>query len=77
MKKTLAIVFAYIKAQCQEFCKALDVMDVIELSHLIKWPDRDTLRETLPTSFHRFFKKCCIIIDCTEVFVERPSDLMA
>ena len=60
----------------RNFYKVLDVMDV-KLSQLIKWPDRDTLRETLPTSFCRFFKKCCVIIDCTEVFVERPSDLMA
>ena len=29
-------------------------------------------------SFYRFFKKCCvIIIDCTELFIERPSDLLA
>ena len=60
----------------RNFHKVLDVMDV-KLSHLIKWPDREILRETLPTSFRRFFKKCAIIIDCTEVFVERPSDLLA
>ena len=58
------------------FHKVLDVMDV-KLSHLIKWPDCETLRETLPTNFRRFFKKCAVIIDCTEVFVERPSDLLA
>ena len=34
----------------RNFHKVLDVMDV-KLSHLIKWPDRETLRETLPTSF--------------------------
>lgn len=60
----------------RNFHKVLDVMDA-KLSHLIKWPDREILRETLPMCFRRFFKKCCIIIDCTEVFVERPSDLMA
>ena len=31
----------------------------------------------MPTSFRNFFKKCAVIIDCSEVFVERPSDLMA
>ncbi len=60
----------------RNFYKVLDVMDV-KLSHLIKWPERQILRETLPMRFRRFFKKCCVIIDCTEVFVERPSDLMA
>ena len=44
---------------------------------LIKWPERDVLRLTMPLSFRRFFKKCCVIIDCTEVFMERPSDLLA
>ena len=29
----------------------------------------------MPMSFHKFFKKCCVIIDCTEV--ERPTDLLA
>ena len=48
-----------------------------KLSFLIKWPDRETLRETLPVSFRRFFSKCCVIIDCTEVFIEQPSDLLA
>ena len=31
----------------------------------------------MPVSFQRFFKKCCVIIDCTEVFIECPSDLLA
>lgn len=44
-------------------------------SFLIKWPERDVLHLTMPMSFRRFFKKCCIMIDCTEVFMERPSDL--
>ena len=42
---------------------------------LIQWPKRDVLRLTMPLSFRRFFKKCCVIIDCTEIFMERPSDL--
>ena len=49
----------------------------VQTAHLIKWPDRETLRKTLPTSFRRFFKKCCVIIDCSEAFVERLSNLLA
>ena len=30
----------------------------------------------MPSSFLRFFK-CVIIIDCTEIFIEQPSDLLA
>ncbi len=58
------------------FHKILDIMNA-RLTHLIKWPDRETLRETLPTSFRKFFKKACVIIDCTEIFIEQPSDLLA
>ena len=60
----------------RNFHKVLDVM-AAKTSNLIKWPDRATLQETMPSSFRRFFKKCCVIIDCSEVFIERPSDLLA
>ena len=49
----------------------------VKTKPLIKWPDRDVLRLTMPTSFCKFFKKCDVITDSSEVFVERPSDLMA
>ena len=45
-------------------------------AHLIKWLDRETLRLTMPMSFRKFFKQCCVI-DCSEIFIERPSDLLA
>ena len=48
-----------------------------KLSHLMKWPDRQTLCETRPSSFRRCFKNSCVIIDCSEVFIEQPSDLLA
>ena len=30
----------------------------------------------MPLSFRRFFKKCCVIIDCTEIFVEHVIGLL-
>ena len=45
-------------------------------SFLIQWPERDVLRLTMPLSFRRFFKTC-VIIDCTEIFIEQLSDLLA
>ena len=47
------------------------------LSFLIRWPSRDEVRKTLPHVFHRNFPRCISIIDCTEIFIERPSDLKA
>ena len=58
------------------FHQVLDVM-AVKTAPFIKWPDRDTLRQTMPTAFRKFFKKCAVIIDCTEIFIERPSDLLA
>ena len=60
----------------RNFHKVLDVL-AVRLAHLIVWPDRTTLRKTIPTSFQRFFKNCCVIIDCTEIFIERPKNLLA
>ena len=60
----------------RNFHKILDVM-VACTSKLIVWPNRGVLRMTMPISFQKFFSKCAVIIDCSEVFMERPSDLLA
>ena len=56
--------------------KWLDVL-YVKLSPLIYWPDRDQLLKTMPTCFRKNFRKCAIIIDCFEVFIERPTSLKA
>ena len=48
------------------------------LSGLIYWPDRDALQKTMPECFKRSFgTKVAVIIDCFEIFTERPSNLLA
>lgn len=55
----------------------MTVLDV-RLSPLIRWPERDELWLTMPMCFRfAFGKKTTIIIDCFEVFIERPSNLLA
>ena len=49
----------------------------VRLGPLVKWPDRSELLRTMPMSFRRSYGKCIIIIDCFEVFIERPTNLMA
>ena len=59
------------------FTAWLTVMDV-RLSPLIRWPERDELWCTMPLCFQfSFGKKTTIIIDCFEVSIERPSNLLA
>ena len=57
--------------------KWLNQMDT-RLKSLIMWPDRDALQKTMPACFQESFgKKVTLIIDCFEIFLERPSNLKA
>ena len=47
------------------------------LQNLIVWPDRGIIRQNLPSSFKGKYKDCVCIIDCSEVFIERPENLTA
>ncbi|XP_072176348.1 uncharacterized protein [Diadema setosum] len=60
----------------QNFHRMLDIF-FVRTQSLIHWPSRESLRMSMPTSFRKFFHKCVIIMDCTEVFIEQPSDLLA
>ena len=48
----------------------------IKTQSLIHWPSREALRLSMPTSFRKFIHKCAVTIDCTEVFIEQPSDFV-
>ena len=52
-------------------------MSVI-LNFLIQWPKHEELQATMPVVFQcNFGKKVAVIIDCFEIFIERPSSLIA
>jgi hypothetical protein len=48
-----------------------------KLDFLIKWPDRETIFVTLPAPFKAKFPRLTSIIDCFEIFIERPRNLQA
>lgn len=59
------------------FSEVVDIM-YVRMKPLVYWPDRETLRLTMPMQFRKHFgTKCAVIIDCFEVFIERPSNLKA
>ena len=60
--KTVSIVFQ----------KWISIMST-ELKCLICWPDSVTLRENLPSCFKKHYSKVKCIIDCFEIFIERPT----
>ena len=55
--------------------KWINVMYVC-LQPLIIWPEREDVCATMPKECSQFFKRCISIIDCFEVFCERPCGLM-
>jgi len=44
---------------------------------LIVWPEQGVIKRNLPSCFKKKFSSCTCIIDCTEIFIERPLDLHA
>lgn len=49
----------------------------LDLQFLISWPNRIQVSRNLPDSFRKYYKRCRVIIDCTEFFIETPSSLEA
>ena len=58
------------------FYKWLDVL-YNRLSVFVSWPERDQLLKTMPLEFQKNFRKCAVIIDCFEIFIESPTSLTA
>ena len=50
----------------------------IRLSPFVHWPDRESLIRTMPQCFKfSFGTKTTVIIDCFEIFIEKPTNLLA
>ena len=47
------------------------------LQQVLIWPSRAEIRSNLPQSFQRKYRDCICIIDCSEIFIERPQNLTA
>ncbi|XP_068670722.1 uncharacterized protein [Montipora foliosa] len=48
------------------------------LCKLVYWPERENLWKTMPMCFrYAFGNKVTVIIDCFEVFIEKPTNLLA
>ena len=46
-----------------------------QLGHLIRMPNRETIQYYSPPSFKQLFPNVVIVIDCTELEMEKPSAL--
>ena len=54
----------------------LRLIDVLH-TKLKPLPDRNSLKKTMPISFRKHFPSCVVIIDCFEIFLDRPTSLLA
>ena len=61
----------------RRFQEMLDIM-AVRLDFLIFWPDREELQKTMPLCFlPTYGSKVVAIIDCYEIKIEKPSNLVA
>ena len=59
------------------FARWVEAMD-IRLFFLIVWPDQADLHKTMPFCYRiNYGLKITSIIDCFELFIEKPSNLLA
>ena len=57
----------------KSFHSTLDVL-YARLQFLVRWPTRENLRQSMPHCFRKDFgQKVVVIMDCFELFTERPS----
>ncbi|XP_057310310.1 uncharacterized protein LOC130648287 [Hydractinia symbiolongicarpus] len=54
------------------FQRWIDLLST-KLSWLIHWPDHDASIHSLPNVFRQYFPRLTGIIDCTEIFIDRPK----
>ena len=53
------------------FYKVLNLL-YTKLRFLIHWQDRDNIRQIVPPSFKQHFPRLTCIIDCFEIFIDKP-----
>ena len=58
------------------FTRVIEVL-FVKLELLIRWPERNALIKTMPMAFRKHFLRCVVIFDCFEIFLDRPTHLLA
>ncbi|XP_041954201.1 uncharacterized protein LOC121713563 isoform X3 [Alosa sapidissima] len=74
--KYLAYKFNVSNSTISKICRTWIPTMAIVLKPLIKWPSKGAVLKSLPKSFKNF-KRCRCIIDCTEIFIDRTTNLTA
>lgn len=74
--KDLAYRFAISSKTASVYFHAILEILYQKFKSLVFWPDRETVYKTMPSAFvNSFHSKTTVIIDCFEIFIEKPSKL--
>ena len=75
--KDLAVRFDISTSRILKIFRIIVPLIPAHMTNLIVRQDHGTIRRQLPRSFKKKFKDCVCIIDCSEIFIERPKNLTA
>lgn len=71
----LAYRFEVSKSTLSNICRSWIPAMAEVLRPAIKWPSKEATLRFMPKFFKRRFRKCRCVIDCTEIFIHRPSHM--
>ena len=77
LNKDLAVCFDISISRISKIFRSLVPLIAAHMTNLIVWPDHGIIRRHFPQSFKKNFKDCVCMIDCSEIFIERPKNLTA
>lgn len=77
LNEDLADRFGVSTAYCSRtFTTWIKFLSLILGKALVVWLPREIIRENMPTVFKKAgYTKCCVILECADVFIERPKTL--
>ncbi|XP_051803372.1 uncharacterized protein LOC127533698 [Acanthochromis polyacanthus] len=59
------------------FTYVINVLNEILVPACVLWPKREHVQTSMPMCFRKSFKHCMSVIDCFEIFIDKPKDLKA
>uniref|UniRef100_A0A6P7HFU4 Uncharacterized protein LOC114348180 n=1 Tax=Diabrotica virgifera virgifera TaxID=50390 RepID=A0A6P7HFU4_DIAVI len=75
--KYLAYQFGISQSTCSTYFNTIISIMYQRFKNSIKWPDREIIKKNMPSCFREVFHdKTTIIIDCFEVFIQKPASYL-
>uniref|UniRef100_A0A8C6UUE3 Transposase n=1 Tax=Neogobius melanostomus TaxID=47308 RepID=A0A8C6UUE3_9GOBI len=73
----LAVIMGIPETTCTDyFWKWIELLHG-KVGFMVKWPDRENIYQMIPHAFHETFPRLTCIVDCFEIFIDAPKNLVA